>query len=85
MLDRNTLSIPDHQPLSQSLGVPVWNQDTILEGSREGVNGSDCSPEPAREGVWEGKGESVSGERRRRTSSIKKMVMWVVTEDNRYT
>ena len=73
-------SIPDQQPLSQSLVIPVRNQDTIVES----VDGPGTS-----EGWWDvgsggrgGAGERVR-RRRRRTSSIMRTVMWVVTEDNR--
>lgn len=84
MVERNAASSPDQQPLSESLGV--WNQDTILE-DREGIDSPDSGPFPAGEGVGGSKnGGYGSGERRRRrkrTTSTVKLVMWVITEDNR--
>ena len=80
-------SSPDHQPLSESLNVPVRNQGTILEA----VDGPGTLAELGneREGAWEvGEGGGVGWGRgrvgrRRRTSSVMRTVMWVVTEDNR--
>lgn len=71
-----TTSIPDNQPLSRSLNVPVRNQDTI----HEGVDGPGSD---ARESLWMGNGGEARGRRRRRTSSGMRMAMWVITEDNR--
>ena len=60
---------------------------------REGIDSPGSVPlPPSAEGVWMGMGGGGNGEggrseevrrRRRRTSSVRKMVMWVITEDNR--
>ena len=75
------VSVPDYQPLSQSLNVPAWNQDTIPESvDGPGMGEGDAT---AGEGVWMGNGGGTRRSRRRRASSVMRMIMWVVTEDNR--
>ena len=72
-----TSSIPDHQPLSRSLNFPLRSQDTI----HEGVDGPEND---TRDSLWMRNGGQVRARgRRRRTSSALRMVMWVITEDNR--
>ena len=79
-LSERTASPDATQPLTQSLTTPTRNQDTILEtvdgsGTQGEVGGSVCGET--------GRGGRVERRRRRRTSSVMRTVMWVVTEDNR--
>ena len=80
-LSERTASPDTTQPLTQSLTTPTRNQDTILETvdglwTQGEVGGSVCVGET-------GRGGRVERRRRRRTSSVMRTVMWVVTEDNR--